>query len=132
MAVAHAIRWRPTPFRSTIEAITVPAATDAEGNPTGPGGRVQTLQLIVFDSDKFGSGNTYQPGDPATEQHLAIVEEVQITLDIAAFAGKTIAQSQAMWDAARDEQITAWQADPHIQAKINAAIGGALSSYVVL
>lgn len=132
MAIKYAARWRPTPFRSTIEAIIVPM-TDAEtGESTGPGWRVQTLQAIVFDDARFAAGNPYKPGDPATEQHLAIVEEIQIQLDIAAFAGKTYAQAQAMWDAARDQQIAAWQADPYIDAKVKAAAGGALSAYVVL
>lgn len=131
MAIKYAARWRPTPFRSTIEAIVVPM-TNSEGEPTGPGWRVQTLQAIVFNDASFPAGNPYKPGDPATEQHLAIIEEVQIQLDIAAFAGKTYAQAQAMWDAARDGQIALWQSDPAMDAKIKAAAGGALSAYVVL
>lgn len=132
MAIKYAARWRPVAYRSTIESIIVPAGTDDEGNPTGPGWRVQTLQAIVFDDARFAAGNPYKPGDPATEQHLAIIEEVPIQLDIAAFAGKTYAQAKALWDAARDQQIAAWEADANIDAKIKAAAGGALSEYVVM
>jgi hypothetical protein len=132
MALQYAVRWRPVPFRSTIETISTPDQTDENGAVI-PGQRIQTLQAIAFDDTKVGTaGNPYRPGDPATEQHLAIIEEVPIQLDIAAFAGKTVAQATALWNGARDAQKAAWLADPHIQAKIMAAVGGALSPFVVL
>lgn len=126
MAIRYGVRWRPVPFRSTIETITV-------ASETGPGWRVQTLQAVAYDDTQLGTtANPYRPGDPASEQYLAIIAEIAIQLDIAAFAGKTIAQSRAMWDAARDTQKDAWLADPNIGAMLNAAVGGMLSPFVVL
>lgn len=131
MAIKYGIRWRPTPFRSTIEAITV--NRDLAADPPTSGQRVQTLQLIAFDDQKVGTaGNPYRPGDPGTEQHIAVVDERPIALDVAAFAGTTNAEAQARWDAARDAQRAAWEAEPDILALIRAAIGGALSPYVVI
>lgn len=131
MAIKYAIRWRPAAYRSTTEAITV--NRDPNADPPQVGQRVQTLQLIVFDDTTVGTGgNPYQPGAPATEQHLAIVDEVPIMLDISAFAGKNDTQATALWNAARDAQRAAWESQPDIMALIRAAIGGALSSYVVI
>lgn len=130
MATGIAIRWRPAAYRSTTETILMPGNPEADP-PTG-GQRVQTLQLVVYDDTKLGTtGNPYRPGAPETEQHLAIVDEVPISMEVDAFAGLTAAQSTAQWNAARDAQIAVWEADPSIQGKINAAIGGHLSSLVI-
>lgn len=124
MAIGIGIRWRPAAYRSTIEAVTIPA-------DEGPGRRVQTLQLVVYDTDAFGAENPYQPGAPETEQHLAIVEEVPIMLEISAFTGLDPAAATGLWNDARDAQILAWESDPDINAKIQAAWGGHLSPLVV-
>lgn len=131
MAMRYGIRWRPPAYRSTTEAIIV--NRDASADPPQPGQRVQVLQLIVFNDQEVGTaGNPYVPGAPATEQHLAIVDEVPIMLDVSAFRGLTNQQAQARWDQARDQQRAAWEADPDIMAYVRAAIGGALSPYVVI
>lgn len=120
MAVRVAARWRPQAYRSTTETIR-----DASG-------RIEVLQLVVFDDTQIGGGNPYVPGAPATEQYIRIVDEAVIQQADAPFVGKTYQQSRDVWNAARDAQIAVWQADPEIQAKINSAVGAAISSYVIL
>jgi len=130
MAVRYGVRWRPQAYRSINEANIV--NRDMTATPPRQGQRVQTLQLIVFDDTKIGAGNPYTPGAPATEQHLSIVDEAAIALEVSAFAGLTNAQSTLLWDAARDSQQAKWQADPTIMNLVRCAIGGSLSSHIVI
>lgn len=137
MAIHFAARWRPQIYRSTTEAIIVnrhPASPDADPPiPASAGQRIEVLQLVCFDDAEVGTpDNPYRPGDPQTEQYLAICDEAVIQLDVSAFAGKTPAQARALWDAARDARIAAWQAQPDIGALVMAALGAYLSPYEVV
>lgn len=127
MTAKIAVRWRPQAYRSTIETI------DTASSGTNAGDRIETLQVVVYDDTQLATpGNPYVPGSPATEQFLRVVTETPISLGVDAFVGKTYAESKALWDAARDNQIAAWQGDPKIQARINAAVGAGLSTFVLI
>lgn len=135
MATHYAVRWRPQIYRSTLETVLSGSPANPAADPPTPDtqARTETLQLVAYDDTELGTaGNPYRPGDAATEVKIAIVDEKTLTLALSAFAGKTEAQSKALWDAARDAQIAAWQADPGILAKVRAARGAYLSTFVLL
>lgn len=141
MATHYAARWRPQIGTGALSTVISGSPGDPGNPPTVPAtedtqARTERLQLVVYDDTEVGPGlnppNPYRPGDPATETKLAIVDEVPLTQMISAFAGKTEAQAQAIWDAARDAQITTWQNDPQIMAKVRAARGAYRSPFVII
>lgn len=130
MAAKYAVRWRPPAYRSTIE--TIIQNKELNANPPRYGNRVKVLQLVAYDDASINAQNPYRPGHPDTERYIEVAEEVVISLDVGAFVGKSVAQSTAIWNAARDEQIARWQANNAGLPYLNAAIGVHLSNFVLL
>ena len=95
MAIRTGVRFKPAIYRSSQEAINMglnPAATPPEGTI------VRIVQLVGYDDTKVAfAGNPYKKGDPATEQHIYILDEQPKQLELAAVNGKTQAEVNAMW-----------------------------------
>lgn len=108
MAIRIGVRIKPEPGRSALETtIQDPDYSGPAGTATG--GMVRVLQLVGWDDAKFPLAN-YEPGMPETERHLVIIDQHVVTMDIAAFAGKSIAQARAMWEQAFAPKVAEWTA----------------------
>lgn len=125
MAIRIGIRIKPEPGRSALE--TTIQDPDYSG-PTPSGGMVRVLQLVGWDDATLPLGN-YQPGMPETERHLVIIDQHVVTMDVAAFASKSIAQAKAMWEQAFAPKVAEWTA---AKPTLTIAAAGAASVEPVL
>lgn len=96
MTVRGGVRFKPDMYRSSLES-TVGSLDPSATPPTGT--VFMVVQLAAWDDADF-AGVTYTPGDPATESLLTILYEDTLSMELAAFAGKTEQQATAMWAAA--------------------------------
>lgn len=120
MAIKGAVRFAPDMYKSALES-TVGQLNAAASPPTGT--VFMPVQLVTYDDTKVGTaGNPYVPGDPASEVHITILYTDTLSMELAAFQGKSQAAATALWT----DAITAWRdavapAGPNLLKAIRAA-----------